>query len=77
MNLKHAYGYTIALAHARVRAHGYRWRTWYLRQRYIARSRTKVIPQAHRKYKLLRCNAQGEYEVHTRLNQERVRTMQD
>ena len=59
------------------RAHGYRWRTWYLRQRHIARSRTKVIPQAHRKYKLLRCNAEGEYEVHARLSQERALTMQD
>ena len=75
MNLKHAYGYTIALAHARVRAHGYRWRTWYLRQRYITRSGTKVILQAHRKYKLLRYNAQGEHEVHARLDQERARTM--
>jgi hypothetical protein len=77
MNLKHAYGYTIALAHARIRAHGYRWRTWYVRQRYIARSRTKAIPQKHQKYKLFRCNAEGEYEVHTFLRQERARTMQD
>jgi hypothetical protein len=55
MNLKHAYGYTIALAHARVRAHGYSWRTWYLRQRYIARRRTKVI--YHRRTKSINCSA--------------------
>ena len=75
MRLDRAYAYTIELAHARVRAHGFRWRQWYLRQRYIPSARSKVIPERHRSYKLLKTDPYGTYQVNPILAQERSTTM--
>jgi hypothetical protein len=75
MRLDRAYAYTIELAHARVRAHGFRWRQWYLRQRYIPSARSKVIPERHRSYKLLKTDPYGTYQVNPILAQERSTTL--
>ena len=61
---------TIELAHARIRAHGARWRQWYLRQRYIPSVRSKVIPERHRSHKLLKTDPYGVYQVNPILAQE-------
>ena len=75
LQLDRAYAYTIALAHARIRAHGARWRQWYLRQRYIPSVRSKVIPERHRSHKLLKTDPYGVYQVNPILAQERNNTL--
>ena len=75
LRLDRAYAYTIELAHARIRAHGARWRQWYLRQRYIPSVRSKVIPERHRSHKLLKTDPYGVYQVNPILAQERNNTL--
>ena len=75
MDLQHAYSYTIALAHSRVRAYGYKWRNWYLKQRYITPPRARKIADRYRKFILIKCNAEAEYDVHPFLKNERARTI--
>jgi len=77
MNLKKALAYTIVLAHSRIRAHGRKWRVWYLKQRFISPARSKIIARAYRNYKLYRCNEEGVYHLHPELTQARKTTLPD
>ena len=76
MNLDQAYAYMIALATSRVRAHGRRWRVWYLKQRFIHPQRSKIVAQQYRNYKLFTCDHFADYTVNATLLAERSRTLQ-
>ena len=39
------------------------WRRWYLRQRNKKPSRVKQIPQAHRKYALIKTEEDGKFTI--------------
>ena len=58
---------TIRLGHSRVKAHGYKWRQWYLRQHLWRDSTSKMVPEEHQDYICITCNMEAEYKVSDKL----------
>ena len=77
MNLKQAFAYTVSLAHTRIRAHARSWRVWYLKQRFITPTRSKIIARAYRNYKLYHCNEEGVYHLHPELTRAHKSALQN
>ena len=62
INLENALKRMISMLIGRLRAYGKRWRDWVQASRW--RAKPNQIPRKHRNKKLLRQNADGEYEIH-------------
>ena len=61
VNLRAAAKRALAMLISRVKAYGEKWLLWYRRTCYT--SKHKHVPQKHRNYKLVKCNAQAEYSI--------------
>ena len=54
---------TARWAYLRVLAHGIKWRTWYLRQRYWQANKTKIVPEEKRENTLITCDEQASFTI--------------
>ena len=61
------YARTIGMLLGRVKAHGYKWRRWVLRNRFKQPLVKKVIPQKHQVKKLISMDLQGNGTICKRL----------
>ena len=52
---------------SRVKAYGAKWYKWYVGQRLWQQSKSKVIPEEHRKYTLIEFGPQGDYYISSKL----------
>ena len=67
LRLESAYARTIGMLLGRVKAHGYKWRRWVLRNRFKQPLVKKVIPQKHQVKKLISMDLQGNGTICKRL----------
>ena len=58
---------TVGMLLGRVKAHGYKWRRWVLRNRFKQPLVKKVIPQKHQVKKLISMDLQGNGTICKRL----------
>ena len=56
---------TVRMAVSRAKAHGFRWRTWYVRQTWW--KATKLFPLKHRDNLLIKLTAHAEYTINPKL----------
>ena len=54
---------TIRMAHTRVKAYGYGWKKWYIKQRGWRDATTRTIPIEHQNYRLTQCDEEGNYDI--------------
>ena len=67
MNLRNAFRQMTRLVLSRVKAHGAKWRRWYINQRLWQVQKRKVFPLEHRRNKLITFDATARYEMRKEL----------
>ena len=69
LDLERAVWHTFRFAFSRVTAEGYKWRRWYIRQRYWRPGKSRIMAEKYRHSCLLQYDAEANYTLNRKLKE--------